>query len=153
MPVKAVPDGYHTATPYLVIKGAAGALEFYKKAFGARELVRMPAPDGTVVHAEIAIGDSVIMMGEEQPGMGFVAARPGTPTPVVLMLYVDDADAMFGRALAAGAREIRPLKNQFYGDRSGTLADPFGHVWTIATHIEDLSPAEIDRRFRAESGA
>jgi len=152
MPVKPVPDGYHTVTPYLVIKGAAAALEFYKKAFGAEELLRMPAPDGTIAHAEIRIGDSTIMMGEEQPGMEFIAAKPGTPSSVGLMLYVANVDEMFKRALAAGGRELRPLKNQFYGDRSGTLADPFGHVWTIATHMEDVTPEEMDRRFKAEMG-
>ena len=152
MPVKPVPDGYHTVTPYLVIKGAAAALEFYKKAFGAEELLRMPAPDGTIAHAEIRIGDSTIMMGEEQPGMGFIAAKPGTPASVGLMLYVTNVDDMWKRALAAGGRELRPLKDQFYGDRSGTFADPFGHIWTIATHIEDVTPEEMDRRFKAEMG-
>lgn len=152
MPVKPVPDGYHTVTPYLVIKGAAAALEFYKKAFGAEELLRMPAPDGTIAHAEIKIGDSPIMMGEEQPGMGFIAAKPGTPSSLGLMLYVTNVDDMWKRAIAAGGRELRPLKNQFYGDRSGTFADPFGHVWTIATHMEDVTPEEMDRRHKAEMG-
>jgi len=152
MPAKPVPDGYHTATPILIIKGAAAALEFYKKAFGAKEMLRMPAPDGTVAHAEIKVGDSILMTGEEVPEMGFVGAKPGTPTPICMMPYVDKADEVFKRALAAGARELRPLKNHFYGDRSGTLADPFGHAWTIATHIEEVPPAEMDRRLKAEMG-
>jgi PhnB protein len=152
MPVKPIPDGYHTATPCLIIKGAAEALEFYKKAFGAEVLLSMPAPDGTVAHAEMKIGNSIIMMGEEKPDLGYVGARPGTPTPIHLMLYVERVDEVWKRALAAGAREVRPLQNQFYGDRNGTLADPSGHVWTIATHVEDLTPEEIDRRMKAECG-
>src|SRR5262245_61064776 len=154
MPVKPIPDGYHTATPFLVIKDTARALEYYRKAFGAEVVVRMPAPDGTLVHAEIRLGNSMIMMGEEQPGMGFIAPQPGAPRPPIgLMLYVEKVDEIFRRALEAGGRELRPIKDQFYGDRSGTLLDPFGHVWTIATHVEDVSPEEMDRRFKAEVAA
>src|SRR5262245_18232462 len=152
MPVKPKPDGYHTAMPCLIIKGAAAALEFYKKAFGAEVLFSMPAPDGTIAHAEIRIGNSILMLGEEKPEMGYVGARPGTPTPVQIMLYVEKVDDMFARAKAAGAREIRPLRNQFYGDRNGTIADPTGHIWTLSTHVEDVTPEEMDRRMKAESG-
>ena len=151
MTVKAIPDGYHTATPCLIIKGSVAALEFYRKAFGAEVLFSMPAPDGTIAHAEFRIGNSIFMMGEEKPEQGYIGARPGQPTPIQVMLYVEKVDDVWKRAIAAGAREIRPLKNQFYGDRNGTLADPSGHVWTIATHVEDVSPEEMDRRVKAES--
>jgi PhnB protein len=146
MAVKPIPDGYHTATPYLIINGAAEALEFYKKAFGAIETLRMADPSGKVGHAEIKIGDSPIMLADEFPDMGFRSPQALGGTPVSLMLYVEDVDARFKQAMAAGAKELRPVKDQFYGDRSGTLIDPFGHVWTISTHKEDLSMEEIRRR-------
>ena len=144
--VKPVPDGYHTVTPYLIIKGAAGALEFYKKAFGAEELYRMPQPDGRIGHAEIRIGNSRVMLADEFPEMGYRSPQSLGGSPVSILLYVKDVDAMAGKALAAGAKVIRPVQDQFYGDRSGTVLDPFGHFWTIATHIEDVAPEEMQRR-------
>jgi PhnB protein len=149
MAVKPIPEGYHTVTPYLIIKGVAAALEFYKKAFGATELFRMPGPGGAVMHAEIKIGDSMIMMGDENVAMG--ARSPSTlgGSPVGICLYVPDVDALAKQALAAGATVVRPVQDQFYGDRSGTFTDPFGHQWTLATHKEDVSPEEMDRRMKA----
>lgn len=149
MPVKPIPTGYHTATPYLIINGAAGSLEFYKQAFGATELFRMDAPGGKIGHAEIKIGDSPIMLADEYPDMGYRGPKSIGGTPVSIMLYVDNADFVFNQAVAAGAKVKQPVKDQFYGDRSGTLEDPFGHVWTIATHKEDLTPAEIHKRAEA----
>jgi PhnB protein len=149
MAVKPIPAGYHTVTPYLIIKGAAQALEFYKKAFGATELMRFPGPDGAIMHAEIKIGDSPIMMGEENVAMG--ARSPGTigGTPVGICLYVPDVDALAKQAVAAGATVVRPVQDQFYGDRSGTFTDPYGHQWTLATHKEDVSSEEMQRRMAA----
>jgi PhnB protein len=144
MPVKPIPEGYHSVTPYLIIKGATQALEYYKKAFGATELFRMPAPDGKIGHAEIKIGDSIIMVSDEYPEMGFKGPQGGSP--VGLMIYVPDVDTQFKKAIDAGGKVMKPLQDQFYGDRSGTLTDPFGHVWTISTHKEDVSPEEMDRR-------
>ena len=149
MPVKPIPDGYHSVTPYLIINGAAAALDFYKKAFGAAELFRMDAPGGKIGHAEIKIGDSPIMLADEYPDMGYRGPRSIGGSPVSLMIYVGDADKVFNQALAAGAKVQQPMKDQFYGDRSGTLEDPFGHVWTVATHKEDLTPEEIGRRAAA----
>jgi PhnB protein len=148
MAVKPIPDGYHTVTPYLIVQGAAAAIEFYKKALGATELFRMPGPGGKVAHAEIQIGNSRIMLADEHPEMGAKAPGPSGGSPVGLMLYVEDVDARFNRAVAAGAKVKKPLADQFYGDRSGSVTDPFGHQWTIATHKEDVSPAEIDRRMK-----
>jgi PhnB protein len=147
MPVKPIPDGYHTATPHLIIQGAARAIDFYKQAFDATELFRLAGPNGKVDHAEIKIGNSVIMLADEFPDMGFRGPQSLGASASSIMLYVEDVDARFKQALAAGAVEVRPVQDQFYGDRSGTLKDPFGHVWTISTHKEDLSPAEIDRRY------
>jgi PhnB protein len=144
MPVKPIPEGYHSVTPYLIIEGATQALEYYKKAFGATELFRMPAPDGKIGHAEIKIGDSIIMLADEYPEMGFKGPQGGSP--VGLMIYVPDVDTQFKKAIDAGGKVMKPLQDQFYGDRSGTLTDPFGHVWTISTHKEDVSPEEMDRR-------
>jgi len=148
---KAIPDGYHTATPYLIVKGAAQAIEFYKKAFGATELFRMGGPDGRVGHAEIKIGDSVIMLADEAPDMGYRSPSSLGGAAVSTMLYVEDVDDRFDRAVAAGAKVQRALANQFYGDRSGTIEDPFGHVWTIATHVEDVPPDEMKRRMESFS--
>ena len=150
MSVPFQPAGYHTATPYLVVKGAAAAIEFYKKAFGASEVMRMAAPDGSIMHAEIKIGDSIIMLGEENPQWGAISPQTLGGSPVGLCIYYPDVDARYATALAAGAKVERPLKDQFYGDRSGTVVDPFGHKWTLATHIEDVAPDEMDRRFQAE---
>lgn len=150
MSVPFTPAGYHTATPYLIIKGAAAAIEFYKTVFGATEITRMAAPDGSVMHAEIKIGDSVIMLCDEHPAMGAYSPQSIGGSPVGLCLYVPDVDARFAIAVASGASIKRPVQDHFYGDRSGTIIDPYGHVWTIATHIEDISPEEMDRRFVAE---
>jgi PhnB protein len=148
--VNHTPDGYHTATPYLIVKGADAAIEFYKKVFGATEVMRMAGPDGTIMHAEVKIGDSMIMLGEENPQWGATAPTSLGGSPVGLCLYFPDVDARFAAALAAGASIKKPVQDQFYGDRSGTIIDPYGHVWTIATHIEDVAPEEMCRRFEAE---
>jgi PhnB protein len=149
MATKPIPDGYHTATPYLIVNGAAEAIEFYKRAFGATELLRMTDPQGRIGHAEIRIGDSVIMLADEHPGMGYRGPRSMGGSSVSILLYVDDVDTIFGRAVSAGATVQRPIANQFYGDRSGKLEDPFGHVWSIATHVEDVPPEEMRRRAEA----
>jgi PhnB protein len=146
MPVKPIPEGYHSVTPYLIVHGGAQAIDFYKQAFGAVELFRMDAPDNKIGHAEIKIGDSIVMLADENPAWGAKGPSALGGTPVQLMIYVEDVDAVFKRALAAGGKETRPLKDQFYGDRSGTLTDPFGHSWTVATHKEDVSPTEMERR-------
>jgi PhnB protein len=150
MAVKPIPDGYHSVTPYLIVSGAAQALEFYKEAFGAVELFRRPRPDGRVGHAEIRIGDSIVMLADEYPEMGARSPKTLGGAGFGLMIYVPDVDTAFPRAVTAGAKVLRPLKNQFYGDRSGTVEDPFGHSWTIATHVEDVTPEEMDRRHQAE---
>jgi PhnB protein len=146
---KPIPDGYHSATPYLIVDGASRAIDFYKRAFAAKELLRIPAPGDRVGHAEIKIGNSVIMLADEHPEMG--ARGPGHygGTPVSLLLYVLDVDKQFKQALAAGGTEVRPVADQFYGDRAGTLKDPFGHNWHLHTHKEDVSPAELNRRMAA----
>ena len=144
--------GFHTATPYLIVNGAARAIDFYKQAFGAAELFRMPAPGGKVGHAEIQIGDSRLMLADEFPEMGARGPLSIGGTPVGLMLYVADCDAMFARAVSLGAKVLMPLTDQFYGDRSGTISDPFGHKWTLATHKEDLSKEELDKRAAAAFG-
>jgi PhnB protein len=146
MAVKPIPEGYHHVTPYLVIKGAGAAIDYYKRVFGATERMRMDAPGGMVGHAELEIGDSVVMLADEFPEQGFKGPRAFGGTPVSLLLYVENVDDVFKRAIQAGARELKPLADQFYGDRMGTLEDPFGHVWSIATHVEDLSPEEMQRR-------
>ena len=146
---KPVPDGYHNVTPYLVIKGAAAAIDFYKKAFGATELMRMPQPDGRVGHAELKFGDSHVMLADEFPEIDAVSPKTLGNSPVGLLLYVDDVDATFAKAVGLGATINKPLADQFYGDRNGTVIDPFGHKWTIATHKEDVSPQEIERRMAA----
>lgn len=147
--VKPIPTGYHTATPYLIVKGAAKAIEFYKKAFGAKELMRMSQPDGRIGHAEIKIGDSPIMLADEFPEMGARSPESFGGSPVSILLYVEDVDAMFTQAVAAGATVQRPVADQFYGDRAGGVVDPFGHVWYIATHKEDVPPEEMKKRAAA----
>ncbi len=147
--VKPIPDGYHTVTPYLIIKGADKAIDFYKRAFGATELLRMDGPGGTVAHAELQIGDSRIMLGEEVIQMGYRAPQEGMRSPVGLMIYVPDVDKVAAQAVAAGAKTERPVQDQFYGDRSGNFIDPFGHCWTISTHVEDVSQQELERRMAA----
>jgi PhnB protein len=146
MAVKPIPEGYHAVTPYLVIKGATTAIDYYKKVFGATERMRMDAPGGTIGHAELVIGDSTIMLADEFPDMGFRSPKTIGGSPVSLVLYVEDVDTVFKRAVGAGAKELRPVADQFYGDRMGTLEDPFGHVWSVATHTEDVSPDEMERR-------
>jgi PhnB protein len=146
MAVKPIPEGYHTATPYLIVSGAAAAIEFYTKAFGATELFRMAGPDGKIFHAEIKIGNSPIMLADEFPEMGVKIAKTLGGSPMFLMLYVENVDALAAQAVAAGAKEVRPLQNQFYGDRSGTFEDPFGLSWTLSTHVEDVPPEEMQRR-------
>lgn len=142
---KPIPEGYHTVTPYLVIDGAAKAIDFYTRAFGAREKFRFPMGD-RVGHAELEIGDSVIMLADEYPDMGHLGPKARGGTSVSLMLYLPDVDSAFRQAIDAGATEKQPVKDQFYGDRSGTLEDPFGHQWTLATHVEDVPEAEMQRR-------
>jgi PhnB protein len=149
MPVSPVPAGYHTVTPYLIISGAARAIEYYKRAFGATEIVRHGGPDGRIGHAEVKIGDSRIMLADEFPEMGVKSASSIGGTPVGLCIYVPNVDAVFAQAVEAGGKVERPLQDQFYGDRSGTLVDPFGHKWTIATHIEDVPPQELEKRMAA----
>jgi PhnB protein len=149
MSVKPVPDGYHTVTPYLIVSGGAKALDFYKRALGAEEQMRLEGPDGKIGHAEIKIGDSIVMLADEFPEMGAKSPQSIGGTPVGICLYVENVDARFDQAVKAGAKVERPVQDQFYGDRSGTVIDPFGHKWTIATHIEDLSPEEIGQRMAA----
>jgi PhnB protein len=146
MPVKPIPDGYHSVTPYLIVKGAARALAFYREAFGAEELYRMEAPGGRIGHAEMKIGDSPVMLADEHPEMGYLGPEPPRHSPVSFMIYVPDVDAVFARAIAAGAKQERAVADQFYGDRNGVLVDPFGHRWTVATHVEDVSSEEVEKR-------
>ena len=146
---KPVPDGYHTATPYLIVDGAAKALDFYQRVFGATERMRMPGPGGKVGHAEISIGDSVIMLADEHPEIGARGPRAYGGAAVSLHLYVPDVDAMVKKAVAAGATLLRPVEDKFYGDRMGTIEDPFGHHWHVSTHQEDVPPDEMARRAAA----
>jgi PhnB protein len=152
MPVKPIPEGYHSVTPYLIIKGATEAIEFYTKAFGAIELFRFPAPGGKIGHAEIKIGDSPIMLADEYPDMGYKGPQSLGGSPVSLMIYVDDVDVVFDRAVNAGATVKEAVADKFYGDRVGGLVDPFGHVWHVATHKEDVSMEEMERRAKAAHG-
>src|SRR5262245_7430524 len=149
MSVKPIPEGYHSLTPYLSIQGAEKAREFYKKAFGAVEVMRMPGPDGKIGHAEIKIGDSHLMLADEYPQMGFRSPKALGGSPVGLMLYVENVDEVVSKAVGAGAKLTRPVENQFYGDRSGCLEDPFGHTWFVSTHVEDVSMEELKKRAAA----
>jgi len=149
MAVKPVPEGYHTATPYLYVRGGVKALDFYKKAFGATELMRMEGPGGSIGHAEIKIGDSPIMLADESPEMGARSPESYGGSAVGLMLYVPDVDETVKRAVGAGAKLDRTVEDKFYGDRMGSIIDPFGHIWYIATHVEDVSPDEMKRRAEA----
>lgn len=146
MAAKPIPDGYHALTPYLIITGAANAIEFYQNVFGATETARFNDPSGRIGHAELRIGDSVLMLADEYPEMGFKSPQTLGGTACLTMIYLPDVDACFARALAAGAKQIKPLRDEFYGDRAGTFADPFGHVWTVATHVEDVTREEMQRR-------
>jgi PhnB protein len=146
MAVKPIPDGYHTVTPCLVVDGAATALDFYKRAFGAEEVYRMADPSGRVLHAELKIGNSLVMLSDEFPKMDARGPKSIGGTPVSLYVYVQDVDSVYSRAVEAGGKELRPVADQFYGDRTGMLKDPFGHVWSLATHKEDVAKEEIRRR-------
>ena len=146
--VSYIPKGYSTITPYLVIKGAAKAIDYYKKVFGATVVVRMDGPDSRVGHAELQIGDSRIMLADENPQMGYRSAESIGASPVSLYVYLPDCDKVVAQAVAEGAKILKPVQDQFYGDRSGFLQDPFGHLWGIATHKEDVSPQEMDERAR-----
>jgi PhnB protein len=147
--VKAIPAGYYTATPYLYLNEAAKALDFYKQAFGATELTRMDAPGGRVAHAEVRIGNSIVMLADEFPDMGARSPKSLGGASGSILLYVPDADAALARAVRAGAKVTRPVELQFWGDKMGALEDPFGHQWSIATHVEDVSPAELQKRMAA----
>jgi PhnB protein len=147
--VKAIPEGYEGATPYLIIKGAANAIEFYKKAFGATEIMRIPTPGGTVGHAEIKIGNAIIMLADEFPEMNCKSPEAYGGSPVSMMVYVPDVDKFVKRAVDAGAKLVRPVENKFYGDRAGSLEDPFGHQWHFSTHVEDVPPDEMAKRAEA----
>lgn len=149
MTVKAIPQGYHSVTAYLMVEGAADAIGFYKDVFGATELFRMPDARGRIMHSEIRIGDSVVMLADTHPGTTCSSPRSLGGSSVGLMIYLENVDTVFARALKAGSKSLRPVTNQFYGDRSGTLEDPFGHIWTVATHVEDVPPEELERRARA----
>ena len=148
---KPIPEGYHSVTPYLIVRGGADAIEFYKKAFGATELFRFPAPDGKIGHAEIKIGDSPIMLADEFPEMGCKGPQSIGGSPVSLMIYVEDVDTVFNQAVTAGATIKEALQDKFYGDRLGTVTDPFGHVWHISTHKEDVSMEKMEKRAKAAS--
>ncbi len=143
-----IPEGYNTVTPYLVIKGAAQAIEYYKKVFGATVVVRMDGPDGRVGHAELQIGSSRVMLADENQSMGATSATTIGNSPVSLYLYLPDVDKVVDKAVAEGAKILKPVQDQFYGDRSGFLQDPFGHFWGIATHIEEVSPQEMKERMK-----
>jgi PhnB protein len=147
--VQPIPDGYPRVTPYLIVDGASEAIDFYRQVFGAEERMRMAGPSGRVGHAELTLGDSVIMLADEEPEMGIRSAKTIGGSPVTLSVYVDDVDATFNQAVQSGATVLREVENQFYGDRSGQVEDPFGHRWNISTHVEDVSPAEMGKRAAA----
>lgn len=148
-PVKPIPEGYHSITPYLIIKGASEAIELYKSAFGATETMRLNTPEGKVGHAELKIGNSMIMLADECSEMGALSPQSIGGVGVMLHLYVEDVDKVAEQARTAGLKETRPVMDQFYGDRSGTFEDPYGHIWTVGTHIEDLTAEEINKRMEA----
>jgi Uncharacterized protein conserved in bacteria len=150
--VKPIPEGYHNVTPYLIVDGAAKAIDFYRKVFAATEKMRMAAPGGKVGHAELTIGDSMIMLADEHPEMDHRGPHAFKGAAVSLMVYVADVDATVKTALASGAKVVRPVENQFYGDRMGTIEDPFGHRWYVATHVEDVPPEEMAKRAAAAMG-
>ena len=150
--VKPVPDGYQRVTPYLSVDGAKAAIEFYEKVFGAKERMRMDAPGGKLGHAELEFGDSVVMLADEFPEVGNRSPKTVGGTTVTISVYVDDVDAVFDAALAAGATSLRAVEDQFYGDRTGQFEDPFGHHWSVATHVEDVPPDEMERRMAEVMG-
>lgn len=149
--VQPIPQGFHSVTPYLHLRRASEAIEFYKKAFGASERFRLPGPDGKIAHAEITIGDSIVMLADESEQMSAFGPEHYGGTSITLMVYVDDVDSVFAQAVAAGAKVKRPLEDQFYGDRTGGVEDPFGHHWYLATHIRDVSPQEMEQAMTAMS--
>lgn len=151
MSAKPIPDGYHSVTPYLIIDGAAAAIDYYKKAFGAEEVLRMPM-GGKIGHAEVKIGNSHVMLADEFPEMDIRGPKSRGGATSSLMIYLEDVDSAFARAIEAGGTVDRPVEDQFYGDRSGTLIDPFGHKWTLATHVEDVPEEEMQRRMAAMAG-
>ena len=151
--VKPIPDDYPRVTPYLFIDGASAAIDFYCSVLGARERMRMPGPDGTVFHAELELGDSMIMLGDQNPEMDVRGPRAIGGTPMMLHVYVEDADRVFEQAIGAGAKALRPVEDQFYGDRSGRFEDPFGHRWDVATHVEDVPAEEMEKRAAAAMAA
>jgi PhnB protein len=146
------PEGYHSVTPYLAVRDAVAAVDFYRRAFGAELVMKLTMPDGKYAHAEVKIGDCHVMMAEENPEWGNTSPQTLNGSPVSFMVYVPDVDAAFARAIAAGAVQVRPVEDQFYGDRTGTLKDPFGFQWSLGTHIEDVSEAEGQRRMEAMFG-
>jgi PhnB protein len=148
MTVKPQPDGYHAVTPYLIVKDAARAIDFYARALGATEVLRLAEPQGRIGHAELRVGDSIVMLADEFPEVQALSPATLGGPGVSFLVYVPDVDAAFARALAAGGRELRPVKDQFYGDRTGSFEDPFGHHWTLATHVADVAPEEMQRRYR-----
>ena len=150
--VKPIPDGYPRVTPYLAVDGAEAAIAFYTDVLGAQERMRMPGPEGTIGHAELMLGDSLIMLADEFPDMGVRGPKAIGGTPVTISVYVEDADVTFDAAVAAGATSVRPVEDQFYGDRSGQFEDPFGHRWNVATHVEDVAPDEMERRMAKMMG-
>jgi PhnB protein len=149
---KPIPEGYPQVTPYLVVDGASAAIEFYGKVFGATERMRLPGPDDTIGHAELQLGDSLIMLADETPEMALHGPGAIGGTPVTISVYVEDVDGVFDRAVKAGAKVLRPVEDQFYGDRSGQFEDPFGHRWSVATHVEDVPPDEMARRAAEMTG-
>lgn len=150
--VKAIPEGYHSVTPYLFIKGAASAIDYYKNVFGAKERMRMPGPNHQVMHAELQIGDSIVMLADENPQAGAASPQTVGGASNSLHVYVEDVDTVTQKAVSGGAKLVRPVKDEFYGDRIGTISDPFGQIWSIATHIEDVSPEEMQKRMAKAMG-
>lgn len=151
--VKPIPEGYPRVSPYLIVDGATAAIDFYCSVLGATERVRMPGPDGTIGHAELAIGESVIMLADQSPEMGIRGPASFGGSPVSIMVYVDDVDTVFKHALDAGSKTVQPVEDKFYGDRSGTFEDPFGHSWNISSHIEDVALEEMEKRMTAMMGS
>ncbi len=147
--VKPIPDGYHNVTPYLFVRSAASAIDFYKSVFGATEIMRMPGSNGKIMHAELRIGDSIVMLADENPQTGVMSPQTVGGYSEGLHIYVENVDAVIQKAGECGAKMLRPIKDQFYGDRSGSLLDPFGHMWSVATHVEDVAPEEMRRRMTA----
>ena len=149
--VKPIPDGYHSVIPYLIVDGAGGAIDWYTKTLGAKELVRMPMPGGKIGHAELKLGDSIVMLADEFPDMGARSPKTIGGSPVTICVYVEDVDAVYDAAVQGGATVLQPLENKFYGDRAGQVEDPYGHVWNLMTHVEDVSPEEMQKRMAEQT--